>query len=101
MTDPIPLSRRALLSLIGRSAGGAMMYQAMSSLGFAADSTFKGPPKLDGAKKGATVLVLGCGIGGATAAFELKNAGYNVKVLEYNRRAGGRSWTIRGGDTYT
>jgi monoamine oxidase len=101
MTDSAPLSRRALLSLIGRSAGGAMMYQAMTSLGLAADSTFKGPPKLDGAKKGTTVLILGCGIAGATAAFELRNAGYAVKVLEYNKRAGGRSWTIRGGDTFT
>ena len=33
-----------------------------------------------------------------TAALELRNAGYNVKVLEYNRRPGGRNWTIRGGD---
>jgi monoamine oxidase len=101
MTLSAPLSRRALLSLIGRTSGGAMMYQAMTSLGLAADSTFKGPPKLDGAKKGATVLVLGAGIAGAVAAYELANAGYKVRVLEFNKRAGGRSWTIRGGDSYT
>jgi monoamine oxidase len=100
-TDPTAFSRRQLLSLIGKTAGGAMMYQAMTSLGLAADSTFTGPPKLEGAKKGTTVLILGAGMAGLTAAYELRNAGYNVRILEYNKRPGGRSWTIRGGDSYT
>lgn len=78
-----------------------MMYQAMSSLGLAAESTYRGPPKLDGARKGATVVVLGAGMAGLVAAYELRNAGYRVRVLEFNQRAGGRSWTVRGGDTYT
>ena len=34
--DAAPMSRRALLSLIGSAAGGAAMYQAMASLGHAA-----------------------------------------------------------------
>ncbi len=95
------MSRRDLLSLIGKSAGGAMMYQAMSSLGLASESTFRGPPKLVGAKRGASVVILGAGIAGLTAAYELREAGYRVRVLEYNDRVGGRAWTIRGGDTYT
>jgi hypothetical protein len=37
------LSRRDLLALIGTLAGSAAMYHAMSSLGFASDSTYKGP----------------------------------------------------------
>ena len=36
-------TRRDLLSLIGSVAGSAAMYQAMTSLGFAAESGFKGP----------------------------------------------------------
>ena len=36
-----------------------------------------------------------------TAALELRNAGYKVQVLEFNGRAGGRNWTLRGGDTFT
>jgi hypothetical protein len=28
-------------------------------------------------------------------------AGYNVTILEHNDRAGGRTWTIRGGDRFT
>jgi monoamine oxidase len=77
------------------------MYQAMTSLGFAAESRYQGPIKLGGDPKGASVLVLGAGLAGMTAALELRNAGYQVQVLEFNKRAGGRNWTIRGGDTFT
>jgi monoamine oxidase len=95
------ISRRRLLTMIGMSAGGTAMYQAMHSLGFAAESSFKGPIRLSAAPKGASVLVLGAGIAGMVAAYELRNAGYQVQVLEYNARAGGRNWTLRGGDRYT
>ena len=94
-------SRRGLLRMIGMTAGSAAMYQAMMSLGVAADSTYTGPIDLQGAPPGATVLVLGAGIAGMVAAYELRAAGYAVKVLEYNSRAGGRNWTLRGGDRYT
>jgi monoamine oxidase len=95
------LSRRQLLQMIGTTAGAGAMYQAMSSLGLAAESPYQGPIDLQGAPKGATVLILGAGLAGMTAAYELRNAGYSVQVLEYNGRAGGRNWTIRGGDRYT
>jgi hypothetical protein len=95
------LSRRQLLRMIGAAAGGSAMYQAMSSLGFAADSPYQGPIDLQGAPRGASVVVLGAGMAGMTAAYELRNAGYQVQVLEYNARAGGRNWTLRGGDRYT
>jgi monoamine oxidase len=96
-----PLSRRDLLRMIGITAGSAAMYQAMDSLGLAADSPYKGPIDLQGAPKGASVLILGAGLAGMTAAYEMRNAGYRVQVLEYNARAGGRNWSLRGGDTYT
>ena len=95
-----PLTRRGLLTMIGMSAGGTAMYQAMSSLGFARDSGFS-PVKLGAAPRGASVLVLGAGIAGMVAALELRDAGYRVQVLEYNARPGGRNWTLRGGDRYT
>ena len=47
------------------------------------------------------MLILGAGLAGMVAALELRKAGYKVKVLEYNNRAGGRNWTLRGGDSYT
>jgi len=104
MENPSPtpeLSRRDLLRMIGVTAGGATMYQAMSTLGIAADSPYRGPIDLQGTPKGASVLILGAGMAGMTAAYELRNAGYTVQVLEYNSRAGGRNWTWRGGDRYT
>jgi monoamine oxidase len=95
------LSRRRLLQMIGTTAGSAAMYQAMSSLGFAAESPYRGPVDLKGAPKGASVVILGAGLAGMTAAYELRSAGYKVQVIEYNARAGGRNWTLRGGDRYT
>jgi monoamine oxidase len=95
------MSRRDLLTLIGMTAGSAAMYQAMTSLGLAAESGYKGRIKLEGDTKGASVLILGAGLAGMTAALELRQAGYKVQILEYNSRAGGRNWTLRGGDTYT
>ena len=95
------MSRRELFRMIGATAGSAAMFQAMSSLGFNAESPYKGPIELQGTPKGASVLILGAGIAGMTAAYELRNAGYKVQVLEYNNRAGGRNWSLRGGDSYT
>jgi monoamine oxidase len=93
-------SRRDLLTLIGTVAGSAAMYHAMSSLGFASGSPYQGPIRLEGDVSGASVLVLGAGLAGMTAALELRTAGYKVQVLEFNDRPGGRNWTLRGGDVF-
>ncbi|CAN5757948.1 flavin monoamine oxidase family protein [soil metagenome] len=94
-------TRRQLLSTIGMLGGSALMYNMMTTLGYAAESQFKGPPNLSGAKKGASVIVLGAGLAGMLAAYELTKAGYKVTVLEYQNRAGGRNWSVYGGDTIT
>ena len=94
------MDRRTLFSMIGRAAGASVMYDAMTSLGFAAESRYTGPIKLHGDPKGSSVLILGAGVAGMTAALELRNAGYQVQVLEYNDRVGGRNWTLRGGDQF-
>lgn len=99
MTKPVlPTTRRDLLSLIGKVGGGAALYQAMTVMGHAAESQFTGPPGLSGAKPGASVLVLGAGLAGMLAAYELTKAGYKVQILETQARAGGRNMTLRGGD---
>src|ERR1700734_909055 len=98
---PPTLSRRRLFEIVGARVGGAAAYQAMTRLGHAEESPYRGPIRLDGDPKGASVIVLGAGLAGMTTAIELERAGYKVKVLEYNRRPGGRNWTLRGGDIYT
>lgn len=94
-------TRRQLLSAIARVGGTAALYQAMTTLGHAAETQFTGPPNLSGARKGASVIVLGAGLAGMLAAHELTKAGYRVRILEYQGRPGGRNWSLRGGDTYT
>jgi monoamine oxidase len=98
MTEMSGQSRRELLAMIGKVGGGLAMYQAMTALGHAAETQFTGPPKLSGARKGSTVLVLGAGLAGMLAAYELMKAGYKVQILEYQARPGGRNYSVRGGD---
>ena len=94
-------TRRELLTAIGMIGGSAALYQAMTTMGHAAETQFHGPPNLAGARKGASVIVLGAGLAGMLAAYELSKAGYTVRVLEYQARAGGRNWSLYGGDTVT
>ncbi|MBN8817851.1 MAG: flavin monoamine oxidase family protein [Sphingomonas sp.] len=91
-------SRRDLLAAIGKAGGAIAMYQAMTALGHAAPTQFAGPPKLSGTRKGASVVVLGSGLAGMVAAYELIKAGYTVTILEFQDRPGGRNYTVRGGD---
>jgi len=44
-----------------------------------------------------TVVILGAGVAGLSAAYELGKLGYECTVLEARTRPGGRSWTVRGG----
>lgn len=99
--NPEGISRRSLLTMIGAVAGASAMYSAMTTMGLAQPSNWKGRPKLEGDAKGTSVLILGAGLAGMSAAYELRQAGYTVKILEYREKAGGRCWTLRGGDTYT
>ena len=69
-------SRRRLFEIIGASVGAAAAYQAMTRLGHAAESPYRGPIRLDGDPKGASVVILGAGLAGMTAAIELERAGY-------------------------
>lgn len=95
------MSRRSLLQMVGLAAGTTAMYQAMTTLGFAQESSYAGPIRLEGDPQGAKVLILGAGLAGMTAALEMRAAGYEVEIIEYREKAGGRCWTLRGGDSYT
>lgn len=95
------LTRRALLEQVGKAGGIGAAYMAMETLGLAiptpAGAENFGLPPSSG--NGRSVIILGAGIAGLISAYELKRAGYRVLVLEARDRIGGRSWTIRGGDS--
>jgi monoamine oxidase len=57
------------------------------------------PFTLEGAGNGKRVLILGAGLAGMAAAYELGKLGYQCTILEARERAGGRCWTIRKGST--
>jgi monoamine oxidase len=94
------IKRRSFLNLVGRAGGAAALYQTMAAMGLlAVPAAYAGPPALSrDSSKGVTVAILGAGIAGMTAAYELSRAGYRCTILEARKRAGGRNWTIRSGD---
>ena len=82
------------------------MYGTMSAMGLAPAAAetpaYVAPNAGDLRGRGRkSVAVLGGGIAGLTAAYELGKAGYTVTVLEARNRPGGRNWTVRGGTSET
>ncbi|MFD7664129.1 flavin monoamine oxidase family protein [Streptomyces sp. NPDC059788] len=101
--------RRDFLRAVGVTGGAGTMFAAMGALGLAptaraadAEPAFTAPRASDFTLTGraaAEVVIVGGGIAGLTAAYELGKAGYDCTVLEAGERAGGRNLTVRGGDT--
>jgi len=94
------ISRREVLLRVGQVGGAGAALAAMQMLGLsmptaASAADFALPVSSGG---GRSVVVLGAGIAGLVAAYELQQAGYKVTVLEARDRVGGRAWTIRGND---
>lgn len=95
------MDRRTLLKFVGRAGGTAAVLTTMNALGLLHSvATGSERPSLRAQSGvGITVAIVGAGIAGMTAAYELSKAGYTCKILEGRDRPGGRCWTIRGGDT--
>lgn len=96
------LTKREFLKALGRFGGAAAVLHGMSLLGLAPMAQAAGvlAPLPAGHGVGRRVLILGAGVAGLCAAYNLTRAGYDVRVLEANRHIGGRSLTLRRGDTF-
>ncbi len=96
-------TRRQFLEMVGKVGGSTAVYETMTALGLLNTPTaWAGAPRLTaGSGAGKKVLILGAGIGGLTAAYELTRAGYECEILEAQNRAGGRSLTARRGSVVT
>lgn len=86
---------------VGQAGGYSAAFFAMQGLGAlpARAETVESLPVERGTGKGIKVAILGGGIAGLVAAYEMRELGYDVTVLEARSRPGGRNWTVRGGDT--
>jgi monoamine oxidase len=95
-------TRRRFLETVGRAGGAAAVYESMVALGMlrVPAAAYAGPQIAEGSGNGKTIVILGAGVAGLTAAYELKkaNSGHTVIILEAQHRAGGRSYTVRTGD---
>ena len=95
------LSRREFLMRVGQAGGYGAAFTLMQSMGLlpvaaASASTIEQPA---GSGKGTSVVILGGGIAGLSAAWELTKLGYTCTLLEARERIGGRNWTVRQGTT--
>ena len=93
------LTRRRFLERVGVAGGSVALYETMTALGLInLPEAWAGPPQLPaGSGTGKKVVILGAGIGGLTAAYELAKAHYTVQIIELTERAGGRNHTARRG----
>lgn len=90
----MPQSRRDFLRLSLLTSAAALTPRDLLALGHT-----PGAAERQGAKQ--RVLVIGAGLAGLAAAYELIQAGHEVEVLEARTRPGGRIRTLRapfGGD---
>ena len=89
------LSRRDFLNAAGAVGGSTAVFRAAVALGLLPVAAHA-RPQVATITKPRKVLILGAGISGLTAAYELSKKGYEVQVLEASFRAGGRNQTAPG-----
>jgi monoamine oxidase len=93
------LTRRAFLTRVGQAGGFGAAFFSMQALGLTPRETRVEPISAQPQSgNGIRVVILGGGIAGLVAAYELRALGYQCTLLEARSRPGGRNWTVRGGD---
>ena len=91
-------TRREFLRRVAGAGGYRATYLTMQAMGFLPLAAVAEPVALErGGAHGTKVVILGAGVAGLSAAYELGKAGYDCTVLEARERVGGRNWTIRRG----
>ncbi len=90
------VTRRRFLTCVAAGGGGSLAYEAMTALGLLAapsQTSFN----LAGRVSGVGVVILGAGLSGMTAAYELGKAGFDCRVLEMHALASDSAQNLRVG----
>src|ERR1700681_3822811 len=90
-------TRRDFLRQVGSVGGYRATYLTMQAMGLLGTAAVAEPLMLEKGAHGTKVVILGAGVAGLSAAYELGKAGYDCTVLEARDRVGGRNWTFRRG----
>jgi monoamine oxidase len=90
-------TRRAFVQRMAQIGGYSAAFSAMRALGLISSPSASTLPLGSDFGKGKKVVILGAGIAGLVAAYELRRAGFECTVVEARNRPGGRNWTIRDG----
>ena len=103
--QPKSVSRRIFLNRLGQIGGSAAVFHGMTAMGLLSTSTanatvFREHWDQWNRPRGRSpkIVILGAGIAGLTAAYELRRAGYKFLIMDARDYAGGRNRSIRGGD---
>lgn len=92
-------TRREFLHKIAAVGGYSAAFISMQAMGMTPAYSAAAPLTLKRSEKhGTKVVILGAGVSGMSAAYELGKAGYDCTILEARPRSGGRVWTVRRGD---
>ncbi|MBT7800929.1 MAG: NAD(P)-binding protein [Tateyamaria sp.] len=98
------LTRRAFLNGIASVGGIGAAYMALTAfdmMGHGALAQSKTTAALPSdSLKGKSIVLIGAGLAGLCSAMRAARAGANVQILEATKRAGGRSMTLRNGDSF-
>src|ERR1700732_70863 len=91
-------TRWDFLRQVGSVGGYRAAYLTMQAMGLLSTAATAEPLMLErGGAHDTKVVILGAGVAGLSAAFELGKAGYDCTILEARNRVGGRNWSIRRG----
>ncbi len=94
--QPQSVSKREFLEAFAAVGGVSAVMSALDGWGMGIASAAEAPPDLMGRSEGTSVLILGAGLSGMTAAYELGLRGYDCQILEARPFAGGRCQSARG-----
>lgn len=84
---PRSIDRRQFIQDFGLYVAGLALLPGVARAEWRGGLKLKGQPK--------NIVILGGGLAGLAAAFELKKAGHSITILEARKSAGGRLRTIR------